>query len=311
MAAESGGGANQTDAAYWRDWLRQNSNWGRWGADDQRGAINLIDAQKRRDAASLVRAGVSVSLARDLATRPGVQNPQPVQHFLRWFERPLGQGGGAGEYLGLHVHGYQTTHVDALCHSWGDTGMWNGREPLQALTPVGARWGGVEQWRDGVVTRGVLLDVARHRGVEYLTPGEPVQDAELYAVAARQGVEVRPGDALVVRGGRDAFERAHPQWNPNGDPHPGLGVSTLRFMRERDIAVLAWDFMDAQPYEFDWPLVPHAALHALGVALVDNCALDALGAHCAAAGCWDFMLVLAPLRLVGGTGSPLNPLAVL
>ena len=294
---------------YWTSWLDRNNNWGRWGAADDRGAVNMIDNRKRCEAATLVRTGGIFSLSRPLCTSPGASNPKPVRHSLHWFQHSDGNGGGAGDTLMVDTHGYQLTHVDALCHAWSDTGMWNGRCPDEELTATGAKWGGIEKWADGIVTRGVLLDVARFRGTEYLSD-QPVSDEELRAVAKAQGIAITAGDAMVVRGGRDAYEAAHPSWNPYTDPHPGLSVSALRVIKECDVAVVAWDFMDAQPYEFGWPCVPHAALHALGVALVDNCSLDHLAAHCASTGIFDFMLVLAPLHLAGGTGSPVNPIAI-
>jgi kynurenine formamidase len=292
-------------------WLHANSNWGRWGADDQLGALNLITPAKRKAAAQLVKVGQSISLARDLDTSTGPQNPQPVQHFVRWFNREAGRGGGAGDYLAFHVHGYQNTHIDALCHGWGDRGMWNGRDYRDCLTPRGARWGGLEHWRDGIVTRGVLLDVTRHRNVAHVAFDEPVHAAELAEIASRQGVDIQAGDAVIVHSGRDALETEAPSWNANVDPHPGLSVTTLKFLREVDAAVLVWDLMDAQPFEIGWPFVPHAALHELGIPLVDNCSLTALAKACHRLRCYEFMFVVAPLALVGGTGSPVNPLAVL
>jgi len=303
--------AGKLDAAAFRDWLRANSNWGRWGEDDQVGAVNLVTDEKRVEAARSVRLGRSVSLARPLATKPGPDNPQPVQHFLRWFHRGPGEGGGAGEYLGLHVHGYQGTHVDALCHAWGDRGMWNGRDPAAELTPQGARWGGIEQWRHGIVTRGVLLDITRHRREAHVAADRPVRAEELADVEAAQGVQVTAGDALVVYAGREALEARPGGWNPHTDAHPGLSVTALRYLRERDVAVLLWDLMDAQPFEIGWPLVPHAALYELGIPLVDNCALAELADLAAAHGRYDFQLTLAPLVLPGGTGSPVNPIALL
>jgi kynurenine formamidase len=292
-------------------WLQSNSNWGRWGADDQLGALNLITPEKRIAAAQLIKLGRTISLARDLDTAPGPRNPQPVQHFVRWFNRESGRGGGAGDYVAFHVHGYQNTHIDALCHGWGERGMWNGRDYRRELTPRGALWGGLEHWRDGIVTRGVLLDVARHRGVDHVPFDQPVHAAELKEIARRQKVTLAAGDAIIVHSGRDALEAAQPDWNPNSDPHPGLSVTTLKFLRECDAAVLVWDLMDAQPFEIGWPFVPHAALHELGIPLVDNCSLGELSALCSELNRYEFMFVAAPLPLVGGTGSPLNPLAVL
>ena len=258
-----------------------------------------------------MRTGEAISLSRELATAPAEQNPQPVQHFVRWFERSPDEGGGAGDYLAFHVHGYANTHIDALCHSWGDRGMWNGRSHKQELTGRGALFGGIEQWSTGIITRGVLLDVARHRKVNHIGFEEPVHAGELEAIADEQRISIEPGDALIVHSGRDGLEAAEPTWNPVVDPHPGLSVTTLRFFKERDIAALVWDLMDAQPVEVGWPHVPHAALHELGVALIDNCSLSRLSEACSETGHYDFLITVAPLKLVGGTGSPVNPIALL
>jgi kynurenine formamidase len=290
--------------------LRDRRNWGRWGEDDQKGAINLITAAKRVDAAGLVRTGRIVSLSRDFPKRPGPGNPQPGQHFVQWGPLRQGGGGGATDYYGIAYHGYQTTHIDALCHVWDEGGMWGGRKPEESITPYGVRWGGVEQWRDGIITRGVLLDVARFRGEPSVTPERPVHGWELEDVARAQGVELQPGDALLVHSGRDAWEAAHPEWNPYGADRPGLHVSCLPFIRDHDVALLGWDLMDATPNEYGLPWPVHGALYSYGVALLDNCRLGPLAAACAEEGRYEFMLTVAPLPVVGGTGSPANPLAL-
>ncbi|WP_066799715.1 cyclase family protein [Sphingomonas soli] len=292
-------------------WIEANSNWGRWGADDELGAVNLITPERQRAGAACVRQGRSISLSRDIRTAPAVDNPQPVQHFVRWFDRSDGKGGGAGEFIGLHVHGLQITHIDALSHAWGDRGFWGGRTRDEVLSPLGLKWGAVHHWKQGLVTRGVLIDVAAHRGMAHIGFDRPVEADELEEAARMQGVTIEPGDALVIHSGRDALEREKPDWNIAADPHPGLGASTLRFFRERDISLLLWDLMDFQPYPLGWPLVPHAALFELGIPLVDNCALGDLALACAESDQRDFQLIVAPLALRGGTGSPVNPLAIL
>ena len=221
-----------------------------------------------------------------------------------------GELGGAGDYFGFAYHGYQLTHIDALSHVWGEDGMWGGRHGRDEVQPNGARWGGIEHWRDGIVTRGVLLDVPRHRGDPHVTADRPVQAAELEEIADAQGITLEPGDAVFVYSGREPFEASHPDWIPARDPHPGLASSCLRFLRENDVAVLGWDFMDAQPYEHGWAFIPHAAIQAFGVALLDNCSLEQAAAACSEAGRYEFMLSVAPLPMVGGTGSPVNPIAI-
>ncbi|HEY7268827.1 MAG TPA: cyclase family protein, partial [Dehalococcoidia bacterium] len=188
---------------------------------------------------------------------------------------------------------------------------WNGRGP-DVLTGNGARWGSVDNWCDGIVTRGVLLDVPKHRGQPYVSTGEPVTGDELVAIAKAQGVAVEPGDALIVYSGREAYNRDSGQtWGANaGQGSPGLHASCLAPIRDWDVSLLVWDMMDTSPsgYETRWTV--HGALPSFGVALVDNSLLEPLSQACAEEGRNEFMLMLAPLVVQGGTGSPLNPIAM-
>ena len=285
-------------------YLRDRRNWGRWGADDQVGAINLIPPEKRVQAARLVRSGRSVSISRDFPTLPGRGNPNPAQHFVRVFDNAV------VDYYGITYHGYVTTHVDALCHVWDEAGMWNGRDPKVEVTSAGARFGSIEHWRNGITTRGVLLDVPKHRGEPYVTIEKPVHGHELEAIAAAQGVRIEPGDAVVVYSGREAWQRENPAWSGYRPPSPGLHASCLPFLRDHDIAVLSWDLMDASPNEYGVPWSVHGAIFAYGVALLDNSLLQPLAEACAEEGRYEFMLTFAPLPVVGGTGSPVNPIAL-
>jgi kynurenine formamidase len=294
--------------------LHKDNNWGRWGADDEVGAVNLITAQKRVAAAALVRSGRSVSLSLDFPTQPAPGNGRPAHHYLRTDGREHG-GGVALDYVGVEYHGHACTHVDALCHAWDDNGMWNGRSAEDVLGLDGARWGTIDRWRDGITTRGVLVDVPAFRGTDHVEPGAPVTADELDAIVAAQGVAVEPGDALVVYSGRDRWEAAHGPWGGGADgdgrpSRPGLDASCVRFLKERDVSVLAWDMMDAFPHGYEVPWTVHSAIFALGVALVDNCALGPLAQACREEGRQEFMFVVAPLVIPGGTGSPANPLAL-
>ncbi len=287
-----------------RAYIRERRNWGRWGDDDQMGAINLITPEKRVQAARLVRSGRSVSLSRDVPVTPGRNNPVPAQHFVNLHDH------AATDYYGIQYHGYVTTHVDALCHVWDDDGMWQGRDPRAEVTSNGVRFGSIELWRDGITTRGVLLDVPRHRGTPSVTLEAPVHGDELAAIAAAQGVTIEPGDALVVYSGREAWQAANRGWSGYRPPSPGLHASCLPFLRDHDVSVLVWDLMDARPDDYDIPWTVHAALYAYGVALVDNSLLQPLAEACAEEGRYEFMLTFAPLPFVGGTGSPVNPIAL-
>lgn len=288
-------------------YLRDRSNWNRWGADDQRGAINLITPAKRRAAAALVQNGRSVSLSREWPKTPGRNNPNPAQHWMRMIERE--NGGGVVDFYGISYHGYSTTHVDALCHVWDENGIWNGRDPKTEINSMGAKWGDIDQWRDGIVTRGVLLDVPKHRGEPYVTPEKPVHGWELEDVAKAEGVSLEPGDAVLVYSGRERWHAENPDW-PGGPLGPGLHASCLPFLRDNDVALLGWDMMDASPNEYGIPWTVHGAIFAYGVALLDNALLEPLASACAEEGRCTFMLTVAPLRVPGGTGSPVNPLAL-
>ena len=165
------------------------------------------------------------------------------------------------------------------------------------------------KWRHGIVTRGVLLDVPRFRKKPYVTMDEPVHGWELEDIAKAQGVTVTPGDALLVYSGREKFTADHPQVNL-GEESPGLHADCLPFIRDHDVALLGWDLMDAQPNEYNMRLTVHWALSAYGVPLLDNPLLEPAADYCAANTQYTFMLTVAPLAVEGGTGSPVNPIAV-
>ena len=297
--------------AEFRAYLKERSNWGRWGASDELGTLNLITPAKRAAAARLVRSGTTVSLSRMLSATPGPENARPALHGMRVFD--LGYAKAAGDFFGMEFHAATSTHIDALCHYWDDAGLYNGKSPREQITFEGARFGGIEQWGDGIVTRGVLLDIPRLRGTLFVRQDQPVHCEDLEEAARRQGVSIGPGDALCVYSGREAWHAAAPQEHliQAHRPMPGLHASCLPFLRERDISVLLWDLMDARPSGFSFGAPIHATIFAFGLALLDNALLEPLAQACAAAGQYEFLLVIAPLKIPGGTGSPVNPIAVL
>ena len=196
--------------------------------------------------------------------------------------------------------------------------MWNGRSPSAEVGTDGVIWADVDNWSDGILARGVLLDVPRFRGTPYVTMESPVTDSELSAIAASQGVKLLPGDALVIYSGREAWSLEHPAW---GSEHtnsssgvvtnrPGLHASCVRLIRDSDCSVLVWDMMDHMPNEYGVRFTVHAVLSQYGVALVDNALLEPLAQACSETGRYEFAVVLAPLRVIGGTGSPINPIAI-
>ena len=279
-------------------WYTDRRNWGRWGDDDQKGAVNLITPEKSAAAAGLVASGRKVSLSRPF---------EPEQHFLRISPRP-GGAGAVSDYYGFIYHGQTMTHVDALCHMWDRDGMWQGRDPEAEVTTQGAAFGAVAAWGDGIITRGVLLDVPRHRGEPHVTPERPVQGWELEEIAQAQGVEVEPGDALLVHSGREAYVRAGNRYA--GGDRPGLGVTCARFIRDHDVSLLGWDMMDSRPDPYGLAFPVHGVLFNYGVALIDNALLEPLAEACAEEGRYAFLLMVLPLKATRGTGSPVNPIAM-
>ncbi len=272
-------------------------NWGRWGANDQKGAVNLITAEKRLAATRLVSKGRTVSLSRPF---------QPEQQFTRISNEAA--GGSVIDYYGFIYHGTTVTHIDALGHVWDQDGMWNGRKPSEVLDTQGAHFGDIAAFSDGLVTRGVLLDVPRHRGQPHVTVDRPVQGAELEAIARAQKVTVTAGDALLVYSGREAFQRGGGAYGAAN--RPGLHPTCAGFIRDHDVAILGWDMMDARPdgYGLRWPV--HGVLFNYGVVLLDNALLEPLAAACAEEKRYEFLFVALPLRVPRGTGSPANPVAI-
>jgi kynurenine formamidase len=192
-----------------------------------------------------------------------------------------------------------------------DGELYNGRPFASSLTAAGATWCPIDPLLDGILTRGVLLDVAAGRKEGYVTVGNPVTPKELEETAARFGVRIEPGDVVVVRSGDEAFRRAHPDWVPRVSPHPGLHLNCLEWFREKDIAAISWDMMDERPIGYaGFGMGVHLAIPFLGLALVDNTNPERLAKACAEEGRYEFLFTATPIRLVGATGAPAHPLAI-
>jgi kynurenine formamidase len=303
------------DARDVTDFLTSRRNWGRWGADDQLGAVNLITPAVRMAAIRLVDRGETISLSRPLDTKPAPGNPRPVVHAMERAAR-AGGAGVARDFIAMASHGTSTTHIDALAHVWDGDGLYGGADPDEAIRFGGSTWGGIDMWRDGIVTRGVLLDIPRTRGGAYVTRERPVTAEDLQAAADLAGVEPQAGDAIVVYCGRDLWDAEQPRYgsdasNADDSRRPGLDVSTLKFFRHYDATVLAWDMTDHRPIAFGLAYGVHAAIYAFGMVLIDSVDLTNLVARCRQLERSTFLFVAAPLYLRGGTATPINPIAIL
>ena len=285
-------------------------NWGRWGAEDERGALNFITPDVRRRAAATVRDGVAVSCALPLNTTPSPENTSPVIHLMvRGGD--LEDARGSADYVAIAPHGMAHTHLDALCHIFYRGQMYNGF-PKSAVTSIGATRNAITAGEQGVVSRGVLLDVPAAQGKEWLEPGEAIHPQGLEEAERRAGVRVEEGDILLVRTGRHRRAAQRGPWNGR-EALAGLHASCLPWLHERRIAVLGSDGVsDVLPSGVEGVGLPiHlVVIPAMGVHLIDNAQLEDVAAACAERGRWEFLLTLAPLRLERGTGSPINPIAL-
>jgi kynurenine formamidase len=290
------------------------SNWGRWGKDDQRGALNFITNQKRAAAARLVQTGESVSMALPLATIPAPDNPTPVTHLMvqAGADSHEQQLPYSGDYFAIAPHGMANTHIDALCHVFWNNKMYNGFDASE-VGSHGAKKCAIDITRSGIISRGILLDIPKLRKIEWMEPGEKILPADLDAAEKAQNVHVEEGDVLMVRTGRAAMRKKKGGWDPMRVGLPGLDAACLLWLHERRVAVLGCDAVsDVVPSGYDGvPLPVHVGtLVAMGIHLIDNADLDAVSSAAAGLGRYEFMFSMAPLILERGTASPVNPLAV-
>jgi kynurenine formamidase len=295
-------------------------NWGRWGQDDELGTFNFITPAMVQAAAALVRSGRHVNMSIPMNKVAGPDNPNPViHHVVQGHDIDLGSNTltFSADYVGLAFHGDCHTHMDALCHIAYKGRVYNGRPALEVMTSQGATALDVTSYRDGLVGKGVLLDVPRFRGVNWLEPGEAVTRAELEAIEQAEGVHLGEGDILVFRTGHHRRRLELGAWNngypPAGEGKPGLHVDTIPWMHERKIAAFLPDGDgETVPSNVEGILYPIHALQvaAMGMFVSDSLQLENVAQACAEERRFEFMVVGLPLRLPGGTGSPWNPIAI-
>jgi kynurenine formamidase len=227
---------------------------------------------------------------------------------------PAGGLGVATDWIGISFHGYAVTHLDSLGHIFWNQRGYNGLSAAAVSMSQGATKGSIETARNGIVTRGVLLDVPAALAVEWLEPGYAILTEDLERAEATQGVRVGHGDLLYIRTGRDVRSKVHGVINPASDGVPGLDTSCLKWIYDRRVAVLGSDSInDVMPARVIDSICPiHiVALTAMGLWLVDNVYLETLRDRCMQRNSWEFLAVLSPLVFPTATGSPVNPLAIL
>ena len=284
--------------------FRDLSNWGRWGPDDERGTLNLITPAKTRQAAALVQRGITVSLAHNPITEAAPDNGATA------FEHVMGRSLTSDTYS-FTYHGYGVTHIDALCHFAYNGRLYND-VPLSANTSEGCGRIGIENLKSGIVTRGILLDFPRLKGVPYLEPGTPIYIEDIEAWERQAGLTISAGDVIFVYTGRWARREALGPWRISASS-AGLHASVLPWIKARDVAFVGSDAAaDVSPSMVEGVGLPiHTLLIAgLGSNIFDNMDLEALAETAARLNRWEFMLTAGPIPVTGGTGSPLNPIAV-
>jgi len=297
-----------------RELVRTVSNWGRWGDGGRRGALNHLTRARIAAALAHARTGETVSLSRPLRTVAALDMPAPADHHMTMLPDDDAGSGSlrfAKDYVGADYHNEGHSHIDAFSHVAFDGRLFDG-EPDDSVTAHGAQAGDIEVLRNGLVGRAVLLDVPRARGVRWLEPGEHVYREDLEAAEREQRVKVGPGDILLVRTGHARRLAELEPWDTR-QAKAGLHPTTALFLAERQISVLGSDGNnDTAPSTTEDVAFPiHVlALNAMGVHLLDYLQFEDVVPRCEAQRRWDFLLVAAPLRIVGGTGSPLNPLAI-
>ncbi len=292
------------NAAEFDELFHKVSNWGRWGKNDELGAANLITAAKQKQAAGLVKQGISVSLNHDALTQVEADNPSPWEHTMN--------RGFATDTLKISYHGFAHSHMDALCHISYKDQVFNGYPKAEVNTEKGCTKMGIERLKSGILTRGIIIDIARLKGVPYLEPGVAIYTEDLDAWEKKTGVKITAGDAVFVRTGRWARRAKFGPWKIAEVGLAGLHASTAAWFKARDISFLGGDGpSDVQPSMVEGFGTPLHVLTvvSMGVDLFDHMDLEAVGETAARLNRFDFMLTAAPYPVVGGTGYPVNVIA--
>ena len=278
-------------------------NWGRWGPDDQLGAANLVTAATRRSAVQLAKEGLTISLAHNVLTDKAEDNGSPFEHtMLKGFNMDAWR---------VSYHGYAHTHIDALCHILYKDQTYNGYARADVNTEKGCTRLSIDALKQGMVVRGVLIDIPSLKGVPYLEPRTAVYQEDVEAWEKRAGIKVGSGDAVLLRTGRWARRDKLGPW-PVGQNAAGFHASIASWLKARDVAFAGSDAgLEVTPTQVQGvPLPVHTlVITALGVHILDNHDLERLAETAARLKRWEFMLTINPLPVTGGTGSPLNTLA--
>ena len=308
--SQSAGGVTPADYIRWRS---EFSNWGRWGKDDERGTTNLITPEKIVSVAKLVKTGQVISLAHTVPQQPAADVPEAAV----FHRTTLGVDANATrDNYQVSYHGQATAHMDTFCHQYADGQMYNGYSVKDSINAEeGCKKGSVMAWQDGIVTRAVLYDIPQLKGVDWIEPGTPITRADLEAWEKKSGVKAGPGDVVLLYVGR---WKRRAKFGPWGDKVSGYYADTLPWVKQREPAFLGHDFnIDWLPRPGWGPAqgiqgnpIHQMILKYIGVNIVENLDLERVVETARRLRRYEFMITFAPLPVEGGTGSPVNPLAI-
>jgi len=305
-----------TTVEEYRNYKINYNNWNRWGKEDQFGTLNHINSETIKYAKGLITEGQTISCSNPLATAKVIsdakRNPRPADHVMA-----VGSL-SSGDYVGVSYHGFVNTHIDALCHIFTqsiDQGgrLYNDRDP-SLVTDSGALTNSVENWKDGIVTRGVLYDIPELRGRSCVSADQPVQGWDLEDWAKSVGIVPRDGDAVLIRSGAEVFWAENPDFEFSFPPNsPGNAPSIIEYLYDNNASLLGWDLQEAGNLEYDYSAripIHEVVIPYMGLPILDNTNFERLSMMCKKYNRYEFLLVIAPLVVNGGTGSPVNPIAI-
>lgn len=291
------------------EWQEQFNTWGRWGEGDNKGASNLITPEKVLSANALVQEGIVISLA---APVPQVAAADVAESGLfRQTMNRISDRNSSDNYQ-VSYHGLTVAHMDTWCHFFEDGQMYNGIPVAGNVTMEdGCQQGSVMNWRDGVATRAVIYDIAQLKGVEWIEPGTPITRADLEAWEEMSGVQAGPGDIVLLYTGRWKRREAMGAWS--GEV-AGYYADTIPWIHERMPAFLGHDFnIDWNPrpgWEGIGNPIHIATLIWMGINIIECLDLEQAVETARELDRYEFLMTFAPLPVEGGTGSPLNPMAI-
>jgi kynurenine formamidase len=304
--------------AGFREWTGRMSNWGRWGDDDQLGTINLIDERTRASAFALVTVGRVFPLALALDDRGPQLSDSSRSNLIHIMKRtgewPAEPGGFMymDDIVMLHTHA--STQIDALSHVAYDGLLYNG-VPASSVTDAGAASLGVETLGGGIVGRGVLLDLARHLGVDMLEASHVITSSQIEDCLDAQGVALTAGDSLLIRTGWIRHFVNHDDREAYMSTEPGIGIEAAVWLKDRDVAFVASDnwAIEVVPSVSPGETMPvHCLLvRDAGMPLGEMFNLEELAIACAGRQNWEFLFACSVLPITGGVGAPVAPLAIL